>query len=933
MILDLGFVISNLFQDRKLKIANQTYALDALTLAALFLASFALYARTVAPTVLDADGGEFQTNIYRLGVSHTGYPLYFILAKIWTLLVPFGSVAYRANLFSSFFGALTLALLYVTMRVVVSSRRASFFTAALFAVSRVEWSQALIPDVYTLNSFFIVLIVLLAALWRAQRVPLTWLVFAYGLSLTHHRTMIWIAPALAIFILLGEGRKLFQPKRMAALVVALVLPLLLYVYIPLRGESDVGVEYHAKDFAQMILASNASVWLRVGPPGFIWERITQVYLPLLIEQFTPLGFAFGLFGIYALARPSPLTPHQLPRDWLLFLLLAHLGETAFAIVFWVLDSEIFFIPSYLTFLIFIGIGIAFVADFAREKKWTRLTLSALAATFGACILYLAFANFPRVDLSARGDVQARWDEIFAQPLEKGAMLAGNWESLTPLEYYQYVEQRRVDLQRTKVIIYQDQLKLAPQENAVKEISQMVNAGTPVYLTLHPSETETLGALTARFALTPIASLWRVERQTPEFKTDVDASLGEALTLTAVALNSAAPRAGDFVHAIFFWRAEQPLDAAYTFSLRLRDPEDGLWMQRDFPPFGGIKPTTEWATRQEIRDPEGFFVPPDLPPGEYALDLVVYDAVTHAPLLVNNQPTLKVATLHIAPGGYALPREVYAIPHWLNSADANENLVGYGLSGEVRAGARVELATWWKGLTQNRAVDIGITDARGNATALYVGPLFQNFTAAQLDPRQIVRARHTLAIPPSLAPGRAELFIADARAELNTVTAAEKISVAQVEVLPSNRQFAAPRVEYATKVRLGDSIQLIGYDVSRASLHPGDDVGVTLHWHATQTSNVSYTVFVHLLDANGFLRAQHDAIPRNGASPTDQWLAGEYVDDAHTLTLPNNFAPGEYRVEVGLYDAATGARLPAFDANGARLPDDRVLLDTIAQVVK
>src|ERR687883_1668196 len=85
-------------------------ALDAGLAGLCFVGAFTLYARTVAPGVLDGDGGEFQTNIYRLGVSHTGYPLYFLLAKLWTLILPVGSVAYRANLFSSLFGALTIAL-------------------------------------------------------------------------------------------------------------------------------------------------------------------------------------------------------------------------------------------------------------------------------------------------------------------------------------------------------------------------------------------------------------------------------------------------------------------------------------------------------------------------------------------------------------------------------------------------------------------------------------------------------------------------------------------------------------------------------------------------------------------------------------------------------------------------------------------------------
>src|SRR5512135_1259811 len=73
----------------------------------LFAVSLALYARTMAPGLLDGDEGEFQINIFRLGVSHTGYPTFFLLGKLWTLIVPVGTIATRANLFSVFWGALT----------------------------------------------------------------------------------------------------------------------------------------------------------------------------------------------------------------------------------------------------------------------------------------------------------------------------------------------------------------------------------------------------------------------------------------------------------------------------------------------------------------------------------------------------------------------------------------------------------------------------------------------------------------------------------------------------------------------------------------------------------------------------------------------------------------------------------------------------------
>src|SRR5512143_1506079 len=103
----------------------------------LFAASFTLYVRTMAPGLLDGDEGEFQINIFRLGVSHTGYPTFFLLGKLWTILVPIGTVATRANLFSVFWGALTIAALYGFIRFLTRNHWAAVLSALLFLGSRV----------------------------------------------------------------------------------------------------------------------------------------------------------------------------------------------------------------------------------------------------------------------------------------------------------------------------------------------------------------------------------------------------------------------------------------------------------------------------------------------------------------------------------------------------------------------------------------------------------------------------------------------------------------------------------------------------------------------------------------------------------------------------------------------------------------------------
>ena len=63
------------------------------------LALFALYAVGACPTIYVGDSGELAAAVHVLGIPHpTGYPLYVLLGKLWTLFVPLGSIAYRLSL-------------------------------------------------------------------------------------------------------------------------------------------------------------------------------------------------------------------------------------------------------------------------------------------------------------------------------------------------------------------------------------------------------------------------------------------------------------------------------------------------------------------------------------------------------------------------------------------------------------------------------------------------------------------------------------------------------------------------------------------------------------------------------------------------------------------------------------------------------------------
>ena len=55
-------------------------------------------------------------------------------------------------------------------------------------------------------------------------------------------------------------------------------------------------------------------------------------------------------------------------------------------------------------------------------------------------------------------------------------------------------------------------------------------------------------------------------------------------------------------------------------------------------------------------------------------------------------------------------------------------------------------------------------------------------------------------------------------------------------------------------------------------------------------------------------------------------------DRYAITVQPDAPPGLYRIEVGMYLLETGQRLPVFDGQGQRMPEDRVLLDQTIEVI-
>lgn len=88
---------------------------------------------------------------------------------------------------------------------------------------------------------------------------------------------------------------------------------------------------------------------------------------------------------------------------------------------------------------------------------------------------------------------------------------------------------------------------------------------------------------------------------------------------------------------------------------------------------------------------------------------------------------------------------------------------------------------------------------------------------------------------------------------------------------------------------------------------GATVELNLTWQALRQPNRDYTVFLHILDANGDQWGGVDEKPQGGDASTLKWAAGRVYSDTHSMQISLTGPPEGYHLELGLYQTTTGER--------------------------
>lgn len=401
------------------------------------LVAFAAYAATANGGVGWDDQAELAAGIDQLGSVHpTGYPIYLLVGKAFGLLLPFGSAALTASLFSALCGAVAVGLLAFVVRRQTRSDLATIAAAIAFAGGSVVWANVVTASVYALFLVSVLLLILATQRWTEQPTTgrLAWVAVAAGVVVVNHRMGLVFAAAAVLYVLWVGRSALWRPPSVMAILAGLA-PLATLSYVWLRSGSGV--------WPDTPTLFGLSAWQSVngGPddltPGSRLLAATSSELvenvkslvKLGVTQLSPAALVLVPVGLVALRRAAPLVA------------VGVLPAALVSVI--VLTTPVNFVSYHLTLMligaILLGAGVA-----ALERRAAGRARPVLVGALAVVLLLGPALGYRYV--STHPDDASAWARTVLDRLPADATIVAPWSAYAPLRATQVLEGRRTDVE-------------------------------------------------------------------------------------------------------------------------------------------------------------------------------------------------------------------------------------------------------------------------------------------------------------------------------------------------------------------------------------------------------------------------------------------------------------------------------------------------------
>ncbi len=539
----------------------------------LFGVALLLYSITLLPGLGGGDTAEFQRVGPSLEIAHsTGYPLYSMVTWLWSKVLPFGSVAWRVNLFSAFAAALSLTIVGQIALKLGLAQRWAWACAAILGLSATFWQQATHAEIYAFAVLLQLGTIWLILAWRQQQVGFWWLGFAAGLMLGHHRSSLFLLPWMLIA---ACWQRRPTVRQMLLAIAAGLISFVPYLYIVWRAPAW---QNGWAVLAEYLLGSAGGAWFDPQrAANQAWQRFVAVQVGLFGPQLTWLGFGLACYGFWQCWRQQ--------RPIAIMLAGSYCSILGFCLAYFVDDLAVFGLGAYVLQALLIGFGLAYL-------PWPRWSLVGALAMSG----WLAWQNLAQIQASNTAQIEQIARQRLAEPIAAHSLVIGDGWSIESLRYLQAVEQQRPDLEFSFQADQQrirDQLAQGRQVYALQAIPEL--------------------ALQHR----KLGDWWQIENKPLQFSQQLNIGWHNGIQLTGLELPS---HAQNQLLVALRWQTKQPLPSLIRF-IHVLDQAGNLVAQTDSP----TNPASQyWSLDQAQSDLLAIDLAASLPAGRYKVIVGWYD---------------------------------------------------------------------------------------------------------------------------------------------------------------------------------------------------------------------------------------------------------------------------------------------------------------------
>ena len=562
-----------------------------------------------------------------------------LLVKLWQIILPIGSLAYRTNLLSAVAGAVTGVMVMRSIQSLHAphptsnvQRLASSSVAALSLYTATDfWQHAIHTNAHIVTVMLASISITILLIWRETKND-RWL-YAFGLvaglSVTHHPLLVFGFPAYAAFILIN------RPRARSLIIMSAfgACGLAPWLYFPIRSFIQPPAFFGASDlntvngFLNLVLARGITgVNLFHFGLDEQWHRLIVFWSLIQLQYALPI-LMLAIIGAIWLAK----------KDWKTFALISiHLISNLLFTMNSVQDVMAYLLVPIMNIAIFIGAGALGLSEWLPrliQGWWSRrppsgdrdsqrrsegsLRSTLQYAQWSVALFFLfpivnAFYWSPLISLGKLRDADRYVESVFDHfaGKNKNAILLSDWEHATPMWYHQYVNNRAPDSRDVRMIYVNKPM--------IEAIMEHINEGSPYLLEYNP------GVVDAGFRLRAEGNFYKVmppsaTTQAVQPQKTVSQNFGAVEIIGYDVLKTSA-RGGDSIPIILYFRANKITEEVIQPFARI-----GSWETRFTTDSRLLTP--QWKVNELIAERWEVRVPFDAPSGDYTMKVGMSNLTT------------------------------------------------------------------------------------------------------------------------------------------------------------------------------------------------------------------------------------------------------------------------------------------------------------------